>query len=197
MGGSPEPEKEPAFPVQYNVAQLLKSPVGATRTYTLNEPFGLSEDVPFSGNTQGDVQFTHVNNGIVVNARLHGTVTLECSRCLEPFVSDLDLSFAERYISTFDVYTGVPIHESEEDEDDEDVYTLDAHHELDLHEAIRQQAVMNVPMQPIHAPDCAGLCPTCGANRNEQRCACQDLPAVDPRLAALSSLLAREGMPGD
>jgi uncharacterized protein len=183
--------------VQYNVAQLLKSPVGATRAYTLDEPFGSSDDVPFAGAIQGDVQFTHVNNGIVVNARLHGPVTLECSRCLEPFVSDLDLSFAERYISTFDVYTGVPVHEPEEDEDDEDVYTLDARHELDLHEAIRQQAVMNVPMQPIHAADCAGLCPICGVNRNEQPCACRDTPVIDPRLAALSELLAGNGGASD
>ena len=183
--------------MQYNVAQLLMAPVGATRAYTLNELFGPSPDVPFAGNIRGDIQFTHVNNGVVVHARLHGPVTLECSRCLEPFTTELDISFAERYVSTVDVFTGVPVHEVEEDEDDEDVYSLDSHHELDLREAIRQQAVMNMPMQPIHAPDCAGLCPICGRNRNEQACTCQDIPAVDPRLAALSSLLAGEGMPGD
>lgn len=175
--------------MQYNVAQLLKAPVGATRAYTVDDPFGSSEDVPFAGHIRGDVELTHVNNGIVARAHLHAPVTLECSRCLEPFVADLDLSFAERYIPTHDVYTGVPVHEVEEDEDDEDVYTLNAQHEIDLHEAVRQQAVMNVPMQPLHARDCAGLCPTCGVNWNEQTCACRESARVDPRLAALERLL--------
>jgi uncharacterized protein len=173
----------------YNVAQLLKAPVGATRLYTIDEPFGPSDDVPFAGPVQGTVELTRVNNGIVARARLHAPVTLECSRCLEPFMTDLDLSFAERYIPTHDVYTGVPVHEAEEDEDDEEVYTLNARHELDLHEAVRQQAVMNVPMQALHAADCAGLCSTCGVNRNEQVCACRESAPVDPRLAALGSLL--------
>jgi uncharacterized protein len=173
----------------YNVAQLLKAPVGTTRVYTIDEQFGPSDDVPFAGPVQGDVELTHVNNGIVARACLHAPLTLECSRCLEPFVTDLDLSFAERYVSTHDVYTGVPVHEAEEDEDDEDVYTLNPRHELDLHEAVRQQAVMNVPMQPLHAADCAGICPTCGVNWNEQTCACRESTPVDPRLAALGSLL--------
>jgi len=173
----------------YNVAQLLKAPVGATRAYIIDEPFGPSEDVPFAGPVQGDVELTHVNNGIVARAHLHALVTLECSRCLEPFVADLDLSFAERYIPTHDVYTGVPVHEVEEDEDDEDVYTLNARHEIDLREAVRQQAVVNVPMQPLHAANCAGLCSTCGVNWNERSCSCQEVAPVDPRLAALGSLL--------
>jgi uncharacterized protein len=176
--------------VQYNVAQLLKSPVGATRTYDIDEPFGPSEEVTYAGNIQGQVRLTRVNNGIVVRAALHAPVTLECSRCLEPFVTDLDLGFEERFIPAVDVYTGVPVHEVEEDEDDEDVYMLDAHHELDLHEAVRQQAVMAVPMQPVHTPDCAGLCPICGINRNEQQCDCQGTVPADPRLAGLRILLA-------
>jgi len=175
--------------VQYNVAQLLKAPVGANRVYTVDEPFGPTEDVPFAGNVQGTVRLTRVNNGVVADAHLHAPLTLECSRCLEPFVADLDLSLVERFVSTYDVHTGIPVHEVEEDEDDEDVYTLDAHHELDLHEAVRQQAVINTPMKPIHRPDCAGLCPICGGNRNEQPCACQDTPPVDPRLEALRRLL--------
>ena len=181
----------------YNVAQLLKSPVGATRAYLLDEPFGVSEDVPFAGNVQGHVRLTHVNNGIVVFAQLHAPVTLACSRCLEPFVTNLDVSLEERYIPTVDIYTGVPVHEAEEDEDDEDVYALNARHELDLHEAIRQQAVMNIPMKPIHSPDCAGLCPICGVNRNEQPCMCQDTPPVDPRLAALGRLLPVDERDGE
>lgn len=169
----------------YNVAQLLKGPVGETRQYTVDEPFGPSSDVPFAGNVQGRVKLTNVNQGVVVQAELHAPVALECGRCLEPFQQDLDLSFEERFIPTIDVQSGLPTHEVEEDQDEEDVYTIDRHHQIDLHEAVRQQALLNLPMAPLHAPDCAGLCPLCGADRNREPCSCRPAPPVDPRLADL------------
>lgn len=179
----------------YNVAQLLKAPVGDTRSYHVDEPFGPCPDVAFAGNIAGDVQLTRVNQGIVVRAALRAPIQLECGRCLEPFVKDLDLSFEERFIPTIDVASGFPVHDAVEDEDEEDVYTIDEHHLLDLHEPVRQQAVMNTPMQPLHAPDCAGLCPTCGADRNAGPCGCQPAPAADARLGALQAWLSQHGPP--
>jgi uncharacterized protein len=168
---------------------LLKGPVGDRRDFSVDEPFGPSADVPLAGNVRGQVQLTHVNQGVVVRAALRAPVRLQCSRCLDEFEQELDLSFEERFIPTVDVLTGLPLHAIEEDEDEEDVYTIDAHHLLDLHEAVRQQAVMNLPMQPVHDPRCLGLCPTCGANRNERRCACAAEAEADPRLAPLRRLL--------
>jgi uncharacterized protein len=177
--------------MRYNVAQLLKASVGATRQYNVDEPFGPTGDVPFVGNVHGSVKLTRVNQGIVVRAELAAPVRLECSRCLEEFEQELPLSFEERFIPTIDVTTGLPTHDSAEDADDEDVYSIDDHHELDLHEAVRQQALMNLPLQPIHAESCRGLCPVCGVNRNERLCTCAvDRPA-DPRLAPLRQLLRR------
>ena len=180
----------------YNVAQLLKAPVGETRRYTIDEPFGPSDDVPFAGNVAGQVRLTRVNQGIVVDADLHAPVQLPCSRCLEEFVEDIPIRFQERYIPTIEMQTGLPVHEVEEDEDDEDVYTIDDHHVLDLREAVRQQALLALPMQPIHNPDCLGLCPVCGTNRNEHACACAERPGVDPRLAPLRALLPDGGPDG-
>ncbi len=170
----------------YNVAQLLKAPVGDTRDHPVDEAFGQSDDVPFASNVQGLAHFTRVNHGIVVDAVLHAPVRLQCSRCLEEFDADLDLSFQERFVPTVDVVTGQPVHDVAEDEDEEEVYTIDSQHLLDLHEAIRQQAVMALPMQPVHDPGCLGLCPTCGVNRNEQSCSCLAELAPDPRLAPLA-----------
>jgi uncharacterized protein len=181
------PEKERPSRVLYNVAQLLKSSIGDKRNYNIDEPFGTCDDVPFAGNVHGQVELTHVNQGIVVKAVLNAPLALECSRCLDSFGQDLDLSFEERFIPTIDVYSGLPVHEIEEDEDEEDVYIIDEHHVLDLHEAIRQQALINMPMQPLHSPDCAGLCPRCGINRNSQSCSCHADQPADPRLSTLAT----------
>ena len=52
---------------------------------------------------------------------------------------------------------------------------------------VRDALVLELPAAPLHAPDCAGLCPSCGIDRNRASCDCttEDL---DPRWAALRSL---------
>ena len=47
-------------------------------------------------------------------------------------------------------------------------------HTIDLSDAIADAVVMDTPFVVLCRPDCAGLCPTCGANLNEGSCSCAD-----------------------
>ncbi|HKC73532.1 MAG TPA: YceD family protein [Chloroflexota bacterium] len=47
-----------------------------------------------------------------------------------------------------------------------------------------------MPTQPLCQADCAGLCPTCGTNRNTTACGCETADAYRP-FAALAELVAR------
>ena len=38
---------------------------------------------------------------------------------------------------------------------------------------IDEELQLEIPMKPLCRPDCRGLCPTCGADRNAGPCACQ------------------------
>jgi uncharacterized protein len=38
---------------------------------------------------------------------------------------------------------------------------------------IDEEVQLEIPMKPLCRPDCRGLCPTCGADRNAGPCACQ------------------------
>ena len=61
---------------------------------------------------------------------------------------------------------------------------------LDLIEMLREQFQLVLPMKPLCAESCRGLCPECGANLNRTECACQPR-WEDPRLAPLKGLLNR------
>jgi len=76
-------------------------------------------------------------------------------------------------------------------EDEDEALLIDAHHILDLREVIRQALWLATPMDLLCRPDCAGLCPTCGGNRNLGECQC-DQEAIDPRWLALQELLSKE-----
>ena len=72
--------------------------------------------------------------------------------------------------------------------DEPGCFTIDEHHILDLTEAVRQYALLALPMKPLCRQDCAGLCPTCGHNLNQGGCGCPP-QGPDPRWSGLNKLL--------
>ncbi|MBI3635882.1 MAG: DUF177 domain-containing protein, partial [Candidatus Rokubacteria bacterium] len=64
------------------------------------------------------------------------------------------------------------------------------HDELDVSRLVETETSLALPMKPLCRPDCRGLCPLCGGNRNVVSCTCETRPP-DPRLAALRDLSAR------
>ncbi|HUT55008.1 MAG TPA: DUF177 domain-containing protein [bacterium] len=59
--------------------------------------------------------------------------------------------------------------------------------EADLAPFFREEIAIQVPLQPLCRPDCAGLCSVCGTNLNNGKCGCGQKEA-DPRLAGLRNL---------
>ena len=62
---------------------------------------------------------------------------------------------------------------------------------LDVIEMLREQFQLALPMKPLCAQACRGLCPECGANLNRTECDCQPR-WEDPRLAPLKGLLNQQ-----
>ncbi len=52
--------------------------------------------------------------------------------------------------------------------------------------------VLEAPFAPLHADDCAGICPECGADRNTEPCGCDAGPDRDNPFAGLGELLATD-----
>jgi uncharacterized protein len=130
--------------------------------------------------------------GYYLRARLSYDQTLSCDRCLQPIVdhaeSDVELLILVEHAPR----AAGGEHELEERD-------LGVHHlkgeTLETDPILLEQLQLNVPMKPLCRPDCQGLCPVCGADRNETACSCEE-PTADSRwgaLAALKSRLDEEG----
>lgn len=119
--------------------------------------------------------------------RLTGRVTaeleLDCSRCLEPYRLPVDMTFDHRYLPQSEAAADGE-REVEEDDMETSYYQDD---QIDLAELVREQFYLALPMKPLCADDCKGLCPQCGTNLNLARCGCAQ-EWEDPRLAALKSI---------
>jgi uncharacterized protein len=75
------------------------------------------------------------------------------------------------------------------DDEDEDTYPLTGE-QLDLAPLVRDALLLSLPLAPLCRPDCAGLCPVCGAELAEGPCGCDTTP-TDPRWSALDDLRPR------
>lgn len=191
----------------FNVAQLLKEPVGATRNgMVVAALFGLlpelqqiisaaypEQEATVSPNGEdnpagapvltGPVRLMHTQGGVLVQGRLHAQAMLSCSRCLEPVAVPLDVELEEIFTPTIDVLTGRPVQNEEEDR----ALWIDDRHLLDLGEVLRQNVLLALPMHVLCREECRGLCPVCGQDLNRGSCGCT--PEPDTRWAALLDLL--------
>lgn len=167
--------------MQINVSQLLREPVGSSREYEVDGAVDIGDTKGCA--VQGTVSLMHTPDGILARLKVATGVNLECSRCLSHYAHRLNLKFEEEFAPTVDAVNGAPLPPP-----DEGVFTIDGHHVLDLSDAIRQYALMAIPMKPLCKEDCAGLCQSCGRNLNQGSCDCPK-QVTDPRLSELTKLL--------
>ncbi len=119
-----------------------------------------------------------------IRVRGHLTVQMEadCDRCLEaaafPIVVDFDL-----------IYRPLPTVFADEvfltEEETEVAFYRGLG--LELADVVREQVLLALPMQRICRPDCRGICPVCGENRNLITCNCRN-PWQDDRWSVLRDL---------
>ena len=143
------------------------------------EPFALGGQryLPVPGEIETVLTAAQATTGLVLrlafDVRLHGP----CMRCLADAVVDVHVDARE-------------YHASEPGADDELRSEYVVEDQLELTTWARDAIALALPDQILHAPDCAGLCPTCGRDLNLEPHAHAD-ERTDPRWSALEELRDR------
>jgi uncharacterized protein len=162
------------------VADLVGRP-GASRPLAL--AFGVPDDVELAlaqvvGPLRLDGVVESVVEGILVRATLQATLLVACARCLREFTEAVAVPVVELFSdpSAGEVEAGYAIRGRA----------------IDLDTLVRDALVPAVPLQPRCRPDCAGLCPICGTDRNQAACACHET-RFDAHWSALEALRLPDG----
>ncbi len=166
----------PAFAV--DVRELLQKPA-AHRHVVVHAPL---EDlatpvawVPPDRPVTVDVEIESVVEGLLVTGRVSATAVVRCVRCLREFDQQVEAEVRELFTL-------------EPREDEDEGYAVLPDDRLPLDTMARDALVLAFPAFPLCRPDCAGLCPVCGADRNTVDCGHGDAGVTDPRWAALAGL---------
>ena len=146
-----------------------------------DEPWGPTVD-ELDGPIGLDLMLEAVSGGVLVRGSVTASARTTCARCLVPTPRAWRVDVLELHRST------PQDDEMVDDADDLDYELVDADTQLELDQMVRDALVVGQPVRVLCRPDCAGLCPTCGADRNTDPCDHGEERAVDPRWEALKGL---------
>lgn len=119
--------------------------------------------------------------------RLRGRITaraeVDCDRCLKVVTVPIETGYDVTYVPASD-YVEQSTAELQEEDLALSVYEDEL---IDIDELVREQVLLAIPARALCTEDCKGLCPVCGANRNDTPCDCES-QATDPRWGALKDI---------
>jgi uncharacterized protein len=166
----PSPKK----PFRFNVGFIIHEDVGYSHDFPFEFEKLTLDDLELR-NFSGVANVGKTPQGLILQADFSAETTLECVRCLTNFEHALDWSFTELYAV-----------DKRSETESELFLPEDAH--LDLAELIRDFALLEIPISPIHNDACKGLCPECGQNLNIKDCGHRPAESDSP-FAKLKDLL--------
>jgi len=137
----------------------------------------------FDGPVSFDITLTNVGSAIIADGTAVAKVRTQCVRCL------CDTCF--EFVAEIDGFYVMPGH-SEEIPEEQEFELIGDDLSIDLEPVIAASVTVELPFAPVHDPDCKGICPACGADRNTTACDCETPSAPSP-FDALKDLHVGDG----
>lgn len=165
-------------PLSVDVSELLRIPGSSMRVSRTSGAEGMGvalARVEQGSSLEIDLELEALVDGVHVTGTVSGDIAASCARCLK----DVHLPLRAQ-VGEIAAYPG---------DEREDAYEI-VDEQLDVLEIVRDVVVGDLPFSPLCRPECAGLCPRCGADRNEDDCGHAD-GRVDIRWGPLAALRER------
>ena len=128
------------------------------------------------------VRAQRAGDELLVRGEVSARIAARCVRCSEPFETEIR---EPEFFAALDVPALPAAAEAEADAAEDDAgeaaaprCVLREGRFVDLTAEIRESILLRFPSHPVCRADCRGLCPRCGANLNNETCACA-APADD------------------
>lgn len=121
---------------------------------------------------------------VQANGDISGVVRMTCDRCSRGYDKGLYSEFNLTYLP-------IEFCPTEREEIRLTTKDLDISYyrddKIEIHEMVREQIYLMIPIKSLCKEDCKGLCSGCGANLNYEKCNCKE--QIDERWEKLRKLL--------
>jgi len=141
---------------------VLDDRVALDENLLIEEEGSFLEDIDYSMHLSRD------NEKIKAKGNIHTVVSIPCARCLEPF----DLKIDSPFTITLLPVRAIELAGESLDQGDME-YSFYEGNSVDVAKILMEQVNLFIPIKPVCAPSCRGLCPLCGVNFNREQCQCE------------------------
>lgn len=159
-------------------------------TISGDDPLWGEIDFSFVGDVEVDLTAEmSASEQVVVQGRVRAEILRPCRRCLAEARELLDLPLYIVWGERVEFNEG----EEEWEGSDDELRVIDPGVvELEVDQAVREEFLLATSPYSLCRPDCRGLCPVCGVDRNVEKCDC-DLSKSETRWEGLRALLDDSG----
>jgi uncharacterized protein len=163
-------------PVLITLQELELHRIEVQKTYAPGELDYHTADFEQQGPLKVSAVAELLSSEIRIRGHLATRLKAECDRCLAPvgfpIEHDFDLFYRPMETIARDEEIEVP-----EEEAEVGFYSDD---KIELADLVTEQVILSVPMKIVCRPDCLGLCPVCGVDRNLEKCKCSQRQKESP-----------------
>lgn len=130
----------------------------------------------------GDISLFRTHTNVTLQGQIHLETRPICARCGKTFQGSLEIPLHRHLAPYFDNPDDRREAGEEEVELDGEDLNFSCYHndEIDLAEIITEEVFLALPMGFHCREDCRGLCPRCGVDLNEKKCACPETKEDSP-----------------
>ncbi|GJQ52129.1 MAG: hypothetical protein HKUEN02_09760 [Anaerolineaceae bacterium] len=153
-------------PFRTNVGFIVHQEVGYSHEIPFEFESAKFEDLEVS-HLAGSIHIGRTPQGLIAQGKFSADVALECARCLRSFPQRLNWKFTELFAIN-------------KDSTDENGLLLPEDMQIDFAPILREYALLEAPINPLHDPACKGLCIECGQDLNEKDCGHSQHPDDSP-----------------
>lgn len=149
--------------LEVDIRELQRGPVETVGALAPDDPTFAGLELDLSGplSVEGQLQET-AEGEYFWRGHVSGSVKTNCRRCLTELTCPVETDVSVMFSTDPDAA------------DDPSVYPLDAStRSLDVRQVVREELALTAPAFALCREDCAGLCPTCGADLNAGPCSCK------------------------
>lgn len=172
----------------FSIEQLERRPADFAITLKPGELEFLDPSLAQSSElvAKGRVELISATVGeIRTRGHLEVEMQAECDRCLEPAKFPIQADFEVFSQPLEEPETGGSA-EVEIGEAETAIHFYEGSG-IELGEILREEILLRLPMRKVCGPECKGICPQCGRNRNREACGC-GVQLADPRWSALQEI---------
>jgi uncharacterized protein len=172
--------------VKLDLSEIARIP-GSYAEQEINITFRDVEGMTLTAPVHGKMIISSTGRVLLLEGAVDTEIEMLCYRCGFTYRQPVHAEFQEEFVIRPAQAPGQGPR-VEEDEEAPDVRlffegTLD----LNLDELLRQSILLALPLKPLCADDCQGLCPKCGHRLSEGPCGCAP-DTTNPQLAGLRDI---------